>query len=207
MTDHPVRLLRKALLATEGWKAFVMFIHEMSEAQCRGELGRAHFGRLACARNNQPYILPMNFAIDGEYLYLYGFTTLGQKIEWMRANPRVCFEIDNVATHNQWVSVIVTGSYEELRDTPEFEGARQRAYDHLQKRVMWWEPAYVSQEHRDHPHSLTPIFFRIRIKKITGHRANADENEAGTTTPADNGNVHEQSWPQRVKATLVKFFG
>jgi nitroimidazol reductase NimA-like FMN-containing flavoprotein (pyridoxamine 5'-phosphate oxidase superfamily) len=40
---------------------------------------------------------------------------------------------------------------------------------------MWWEPAYISQAHRDQPHSLTPIFYRIHIEKMTGHRATSDE--------------------------------
>ena len=154
-----------------------MFIHEMSPSECREALERTHIGRLACARDNQPYIVPMNFAIDGLYLYLYGFTTFGRKIEWMRSNPLVCFEIDNVVNHNNWMSVIVFGRYEELPDTAEFKLARKRAYDHLQKRVMWWEPAYISQEHRDQAHSVTPIFFRVKIEQMTGHRANSDESE------------------------------
>lgn len=191
----------------------VMFIHEMTVSECRDALERAHVGRLACAHDNQPYVLPMNFAIDGQYLYLYGFTTLGQKVEWMRSNPLVCFEIDNIASHNHWLSVIVFGSYEELPDKPKFESERKRAYAHLQKRVMWWEPAYISQDHRDQPNSLVPIFFRIKIEKMTGHRASADDSEAATTpSPASSvqahshaSNVRERRWPRIVKAALLYF--
>lgn len=153
-----------------------MFIHEMTRDECNEMLGRTSFGRLGCAHDNQPYVLPLNFALDGSD-YLYSFTTLGQKIDWMRSNPLVCFEVDEVKNHNQWSSVIVFGRYEELPDTPEFEVARRRAHGFLQKRVMWWEPAYISQEHRDTSHSLAPIFFRIRIEDVTGHRANADDSE------------------------------
>jgi hypothetical protein len=39
---------------------------------------------------------------------------------------------------------------------------------------MWWEPAYISQKHRDQIHSLIPIFYRIHIEKMTGHRATLD---------------------------------
>lgn len=157
-----------------------MFIHEMTRNECDEALSRAKYGRLACARNNQPYVLPINFAFDGNS-YLYCFTTLGQKVEWMRSNPLVCFEVDEVRNHNHWSSVIVFGRYEELPDKPEFETARIHAHGLLQKRAMWWEPAYISQEHRDNPHSLTPIFFRIRIENVTGHRANPDESETGIT--------------------------
>ena len=38
----------------------------------------AAVGRLACPRDNQPYVIPIYFALHGDYLY--SFTTLGQKI-------------------------------------------------------------------------------------------------------------------------------
>ncbi len=154
-----------------------MYIHEMTMAECCEALERLKFGRIACARDNQPYALPLYFAFDGAYLY--GFTTLGKKVEWMRANPKVCFEIDEVESHDQWMSVIVFGKYEELPDVPEFTEPRNRLYALFQKRVMWWEPAYISQEHRDHPHSLAPIFFRIQIEEMTGHRATSDVGAGG----------------------------
>ena len=158
-----------------------MFIHEMSRAECNEALSRARNGRLACAQNNQPYVLPINFAFDG-HEYVYGFTTLGQKVDWMRSNPLVCLEIDEVKNHNRWSSVIAFGRYEELPDRPEFENARRQAHKLLQQRVMWWEPAYISQTHRERPHSLTPIFYRIQIQTVTGHRANSDDAEATITT-------------------------
>lgn len=157
----------------------VMFIHEMTTEECCEALEHANFGRLACARDNQPYVIPINFSFDGRNLY--GFTTLGQKVEWMRSNPSVCFEVDEVKNHNHWRSVVVVGRYEELPDIPEYEMPRRHAHAFLQKRVMWWEPAYISQEHRDQPHSLTPIFFRINIEQMTGLRANSDDEEATRT--------------------------
>ena len=150
-----------------------MFIHEMAAYECRSALQKANIGRLGCALNNQPYVVPINFAFDGNFLY--GFTTLGQKIEWMRSNPLVCLEVDEIITENQWMSIIVFGRYEELPDEGEFKSARNRAHAVLQKRPMWWEPADIPQEHRDQPHSLTPIVYRIHVKKITGHRAIPDE--------------------------------
>lgn len=185
-----------------------MFIHEMSTAECNDALARTKLGRLACARNNQPYVLPLNLIFDGNS-HLYGFATLGQKVEWMRSNPLVCFEVDEVKNHNHWTSVIVFGRYEELRDKPEFETARAHAQECLQKRVMWWEPAYISQEHRDKPHSPTPIFFRIKIENITGHRANSDDSETHTATLAVRVRRteahHKSEWTRILKAALVYF--
>ena len=157
-----------------------MFIQEMTFLECCTALEKANVGRLACEHDGQPYAVPISFAFDGTYLY--GFTTLGQKVEWMRANPLVCLEVDEVISESQWMSIVVLGKYEELPDLPKYEHARRRALSFLQKRPVWWEPAYISQEHRDQPHSLTPIFYRIHIKKITGHRATSDE-----PTPCHNG--------------------
>ena len=56
-----------------------MLIHEMTREECSTALRRLDFGRLACARDDQPYVVPIHFAYDGEHLY--GLTTAGQKID------------------------------------------------------------------------------------------------------------------------------
>jgi hypothetical protein len=61
-----------------------MRISEMEDRECRDTLARLGFGRLGCARDNQPYIVPIYFAYEPDRLY--GFATLGQKIEWLRTN-------------------------------------------------------------------------------------------------------------------------
>jgi uncharacterized protein len=111
----------------------------MADDECDTALHRVDFGRLACARGGQPYIVPIHFLYDGEHLY--GITTRGKKIEWMRSNPLVCLEIDERTGHSQWMSIVVFGRYEELPNTPEYEHARAHALEVLQKRTMWWEPA------------------------------------------------------------------
>src|SRR6202142_4634568 len=105
--------------------ALEMIIKEMPDAECRTALGQTDCGRLACARSNQPYIVPIYFSYDGKHLY--GVTTLGQKIEWMRSNSLVCLEIDERTSHHQWMSVILFGRYEELPEAPEFEDAHTRS--------------------------------------------------------------------------------
>ncbi|HEX6732099.1 MAG TPA: pyridoxamine 5'-phosphate oxidase family protein, partial [Pyrinomonadaceae bacterium] len=88
-----------------------MFIHEMTADECRTALEKASVGRLACAHHGQPYAVPVNLAFDGDTC-LYGFTTLGQKVEWMRSNPQVCLEFDDVISADQWASLVVFGRYE-----------------------------------------------------------------------------------------------
>jgi hypothetical protein len=43
----------------------VVFIHEMSAFECHEILDRTNVCRLACAQDNQPYVLPITYAFDG----------------------------------------------------------------------------------------------------------------------------------------------
>lgn len=164
-----------------------MIVQEMTPAECYKALAATSLGRLACARNNQPYVVPIYFVFDGGHIYgcegqhAYGFSTLGQKIAWMRSNPLVCLEVDNVSTHNDWMSIIAFGRYQELPDTPEFEGIRLHALELLQKRAMWWQPATIALPHHDESPAITPVFYRIRLESVTGHRAMPDPAEVAAT--------------------------
>jgi uncharacterized protein len=146
-----------------------MVIQDMTERECLTMLAGTNVARLACARNNQPYIVPIHVDLYGEFLYSYA--TLGQKIEWMRQNPLVCVEIDELVTHEQWASVVVFGHYEELPHTPEYEESRGVAERLFQRHSVWWEPASVPLAAHE---QRTPIVFRIRIGRVTGRRAAPD---------------------------------
>ena len=119
-----------------------MLIQTMTLQDCWAMLARNNIARLACARDNQPYIVPLRVELDGDSLY--GYATLGRKIEWMRTNPLVCVECEELTTDRQWASVIVFGRYEELPHIPENEGPRQVAQSLFEKHPMWWEPAAVA---------------------------------------------------------------
>jgi hypothetical protein len=146
-----------------------MVIESLTERECRAVLAAARLARLACALNEQPYIVPINVDYHGGFFY--GYSTVGQKIEWMRQNPLVCLEFDEVTTRREWTSVVVFGRYEELPDTPEFATARNVAEQLFQRHPVWWEPASVPLAH--HP-QRDRVLFRILITHITGRRASAE---------------------------------
>jgi len=124
-----------------------MNIREMTKEDCLRVLAGATLARLACAHENQPYVVPVYLAYDAVTGYLYGFTTPGQKVEWMRANPLVCVEVDDVIAYDQWVSVIASGRYEELPETPGIAGAAPRAPERA-RQVGEATPAWFASLHR-----------------------------------------------------------
>lgn len=162
--------------ADNGW---LMFIQVMTETECLNILARSRLGRLGCARENQPYVVPIYFVYEKPYLY--GFTTPGQKVEWMRSNPLVCVEVDEIVDDTHWLSIILFGSYEELSDTQDrhSEHGQQRLHAHnlLQHHAEWWEPGSASGTYRNPMQSLVPVFYRIRIDRITGRRVTPSPGE------------------------------
>jgi nitroimidazol reductase NimA-like FMN-containing flavoprotein (pyridoxamine 5'-phosphate oxidase superfamily) len=111
-----------------------MVIQELARQESLELLARTHLGRLGCALGSQPYVVPLYFTYRDNYLY--SFSTVGRKIEWMRVNPLVCIEADEVVNSQQWMSVTVFGRYEELPDTPEWKGARTLAYELLKQNYL-----------------------------------------------------------------------
>jgi uncharacterized protein len=154
-----------------------MIVSEMSKEECRDLLARVDFGRLATSYRNQPYVVPIYFAYD-ERDHLYGFTTLGRKVEWMRSNPLVCVEVEDIVSHFRWSSVVVLGRYEELPDTPAYRAARLQAQVRLEKRALWWQTAYAAGQVRGESHPADALFYCIHIDEISGRRATADPVEA-----------------------------
>lgn len=146
-----------------------MLIRNMTEAECLDLLARGRLGHLGCVHLNQPYVVPIYFAYEGRCLY--AFTTLGQKIEWMRYNPLVCVEVDEVEGPERWKSVIAFGRFEELASLPDWKDPSLHALELLNKHAGWWKPGTATAFDRDPAEPLTPIFYRIPIDRVSGRWA------------------------------------
>lgn len=146
-----------------------MVIHELSPVECLQVLARARHGRLACARDGQPYVVPFFYYLDAPGYCLFSFSTLGQKIEWMRSNPKVCVEVDDIVDQFNWTTVLVFGRYDEVGDASHDRDSRRRAHELFRQRSVWWLPGVGKSTAGDEHH--TPIVYRIQIDKLTGRRA------------------------------------
>ena len=100
-----------------------MLIHQLTAAQCEEVLERTVVARLACVRAGQPYIVPISLAFDAEDRSLVSFSTVGRKVEWMRANPSVCVEAEEIVDRLHWTTVLVTGRYQEVAPTRHSQAA------------------------------------------------------------------------------------
>jgi nitroimidazol reductase NimA-like FMN-containing flavoprotein (pyridoxamine 5'-phosphate oxidase superfamily) len=104
-------------------------------------------------------------------MFVRVFSTVGQKIDWMRQNPKVCVEIEDVADKNHWTTVLAFVRYEEMGDSPVDRAAHKAAEQLFSKRPEWWLPAAAKVGSHEH-HAM--VIYRIQIDRMTGRRASRD---------------------------------
>ena len=141
---------------------------ELNPQQINNILSSQVMGRLACSDNHNPYIVPVTYAFDGEYIY--GQSNEGKKLAILRKNKNVCFEVDQMINMRNWQSVVVYGFFEELK-----AAAAEKARAILFGRVF---PLMTSSTIHTHEHEVTGepddsnrvklIMYRIKIKTVSG---------------------------------------
>jgi nitroimidazol reductase NimA-like FMN-containing flavoprotein (pyridoxamine 5'-phosphate oxidase superfamily) len=146
---------------------------ELNEKQIEELLSQQITGRLACYADEQLYLVPINYVYKDSCIY--GHSAFGKKIEMMRKNPDVCFEVDEIKSIFNWKSVVTWGRFEEIIDIDE----QQRAMQNLIHRIM-----PLSENPLNHPsHGITEneadignkielVVYKIIVTKKTGRFEN-----------------------------------
>jgi nitroimidazol reductase NimA-like FMN-containing flavoprotein (pyridoxamine 5'-phosphate oxidase superfamily) len=125
-------------------------------------------GHIGCHANDITYVVPVSYAYENGYVYVHAEE--GMKIEMMRQNPSVCFEVYRMENMANWQCVIAWGNYEELTD----KTARAAALNILLKRdlpVITSKTVQLTEHWPFVPEDLNEIpgiVFRIRLDKTTG---------------------------------------
>lgn len=86
-------------------------MEELTAAEVDAFLREQFVARIGCHADGETYVVPVIYAWDGECAWVQSIE--GRKVEMMRADPRVCLEIDEYE-RGSWRSVILWGRYEEL---------------------------------------------------------------------------------------------
>lgn len=141
----------------------------LNPAQIQQVLRSQMYGRLGCVFNNKVYVVPVSYAFDGKYLYAH--SREGHKIDILRKNPNVCFQVDVIDNLSNWRSAIVWGQYNELKTAKD----QTRAMSLLDDR---FGPLHVSQSISRASAGVHPpesvekkkkaVYFRISMDEATG---------------------------------------
>lgn len=88
-----------------------MFIN-LSKDESLDLLKNNIYGHLGCHALGKTYVVPISYAFDGKYIYCH--THEGLKMDLMRRNAAVCFQVQEIDAVANWKSVIVQGNFQEL---------------------------------------------------------------------------------------------
>lgn len=69
-------------------------------------------GRIGYSEHGKMHITPLAYAYDGNAVYCY--SAEGTKLQAMRKDPHVCFEVDLIENFSNWRSVTAWGLFELL---------------------------------------------------------------------------------------------
>ena len=139
-------------------------VEDMSHAEMYELLERQSFGHLGCARDGRPYVVPMNYAFDGENLYF--FTTEGMKTNFIESNPEVCLQVEEVADSSHWRSVMVIGRAERLTNAADVRHAMQ----HILNRNPSLTPAISATSLDAWGRAVDIALYRITTEIIDGRK-------------------------------------
>jgi len=149
-------------------------IGELTSSEIVQILERGYVGHLGCHNKDELYVVPITYAFENGYILSH--SQPGKKIQFMRKNPKVCLQVEEVRDYFHWNSVIVWGTYEELGNDEAACAMRV-----LIQKIACYEG--IRNLH-DLDTDLSAIFeqaviFRINIERTSGrfeaHRPSIDE--------------------------------
>jgi nitroimidazol reductase NimA-like FMN-containing flavoprotein (pyridoxamine 5'-phosphate oxidase superfamily) len=132
----------------------------LSEQDTRRMFQAAHVVRLGCIVNDEPYVVPINCHLEGDYLYSHSLP--GLKVSALREHPNACLQVDEIESDLHWRSAIAFGKFEEITK------ANERA-DILVSLLRDF-PLLTPVESAIAVDGSAPqvIVFRIKIERLTG---------------------------------------
>lgn len=139
---------------------------EMVEEMLKTQL----LGRIGCHADGVTYIVPVHYAYEAPYLYAN--SAKGMKIDIMRKNPQVCFEIDKIENFFNWQSVICWGTFEEITEVYEMEQALQKIVNRIEPYLQKAEDAHPAHGIADSAYDIgitkELVVYKIKLTSKTG---------------------------------------
>ena len=142
-------------------------IGKLTATEIQEVLAKNTLGRIGCNDGYNTYVIPINYVYDGKYILCH--SQFGMKIQIMRQNPRVCFEVDEIIHFNNWKSVVALGEYQELIKERDRYNAMQFLINKM-LHIKISETARPDGMYDNPPLTETtkPIIYRIYIEETSG---------------------------------------
>lgn len=119
--------------------------------------------RIGCHSDGETYIVPVNYVYKNNAIYAHSGN--GKKIKMMRANPKVCVQVDQIKDTFRWKSAVLWGDFVELTGEE-----RQQAMQGIIHRIM----PLTNRPSEETSHGIkieehtSLVVYRIDLTKATG---------------------------------------
>ena len=141
-------------------------LNEMTRPEIDQFLSCARIGRIGLISKEGPYIVPVGFGYSDGRIFFHTCSE-GLKMEAIRANPNVCFEVDeSISDGSLAKSVIIWGRAEVIEEKERMIPYLQKLIDKYRVPVPFSE--YMVRGNRNVKEELE----KVRICLIIPHRIN-----------------------------------
>lgn len=144
-------------------------LRELNDAQIDDLLKSQLIGRIGCHSDDLIYVVPVNYIYEAPDIFCH--SAKGMKIDLMRNNPQVCFEVDDIKDMTNWQSAIVWGKFEEIRHIQEKQDIMQKLINRVTPFIfddsVPPSHGFVDAE-SDIGDTIELIIYKISVTKRTG---------------------------------------
>ncbi len=157
------------------YKKYINMFGHLGEDAIETVLRHQIIGHIGCHANKTTYVVPISYAYANGCIYAH--SEEGMKIDMMRQNPEVCFEVYRMENMGNWQCVVGWGNFEEIIEEKE----RANALNILLKRDLPIISSKTVQLTVDWPfvpgnlNEIKGIVFRIALDKKTGRYERTEE--------------------------------
>ena len=145
-------------------------IQKLDKTKCRLLLSQNYIGHLSYIFNNKPYVVPITYYYDDMTNAIIGYSGIGHKIRALRINRDVSMEVSEVASVNNWKSVLVQGTYREFEGSTALMNLHKFAegVKDIIKNVEGKELSFISDFSNKIYKEGQPVVFKIDVEELTG---------------------------------------
>ena len=147
---------------------------KLTESEILDLLSSESVGHLGCCADKKMYVIPISYAFKDQQLFFH--SREGLKLNIMRKNPQVCFQVDSRRNMANWQSVIVWGDFNELEGAERKNGLRalvNRKLPLLSSATTHLGPSWpFSTEELD---AIEGVVFSIHVREMSGRAEETQE--------------------------------
>lgn len=145
-------------------------IQNLETAKCKEALGANYIGRLAYVFDNKPHIVPTTYYYDDKEKAILCFAANGHRLQAMRKEEQVSFQVDEIESMEDWRSIQVHGTFQELHGL-EAGKYLKRFAEGVQDTIdlkREERPKFIQHFSTTLQQSEMPVVYRILVTDIIG---------------------------------------